>query len=413
MVKITAFVRSHVGLVLGALVFLAYVLSHVQIYDANQNLRGSALETLALANSIAFKGAFADPFDTMPTGPTAHLAPIYPAILAVILRVFTDGPAGVFAVKWFTISVVALQAALMPALGIRMRLGYLPGLLAGLAIVVGSYESFLWEANLAGLLVTILAFAITDQAEEVNSKRKSVLQGVLWGITLLVSPVVLAVFIPWLIWGTHSGRFKMSRAVLIFGIALSVTFPWILRTKRALHHFVFVRDNLGLEMAQFYSPCSGFSGYLVRAADCRAGPNGKVDEAKLLVHMGEVEYNGYKLREALRWIGSNRSKAAVLTLQRIGAFWFPTETGRLRDATAGEVILGISTVLAIPGMWLLFKTHQTLACTVVIWMAFFPLVYYLIDQGDRSRYPILWVTLLPAAYAICCFLGEAKQSLRI
>ena len=408
--KIGTFARSHVGLVLGALVFVAYVFSHFQVYDAQQNLRGSALETLALANSIAFKGAFANPFDTMPTGPTAHLAPIYPAILAVILRFLSDGPAAVLVVKWFTIIVVALQAALLPALSIRMRLGYLPGLLAGLAIVVGSYESFLWEANLAGLLVTFLAFAMLDESEGANSVGKSALHGILWGITLLVSPVVLAVFIPWLIWGWRFGRVRSFRVVLIFGVAMLVTLPWIVRTQRALHHFVFVRDNLGLEMAQFYCPCSGFSGYLVRAVDCRIGPNGKVEEARLLVQMGEVEYNRYKLREALDWIRANRRRAAVLTLQRAGAFWFPTETGRLRDATAGEVILGISTIMAIPGVWLLFGSHRALAWTVVIWATFFPLIYYLIDQGDRSRYPILWITLLPASHAVCRFLGEGAPA---
>src|SRR6185369_12646788 len=116
------------------------------------------LETLAVARSLALTGKFADPFAPMATGPTAHLAPVYPVALGLIVQRYGEGPSAVLAIKWMTLLLVALQAALLPALGRRMGLDYLPSLLAALAVVIGGYEALLWEANLAGLLLTLLAF---------------------------------------------------------------------------------------------------------------------------------------------------------------------------------------------------------------------------------------------------------------
>jgi hypothetical protein len=117
--------------------------------------------------------------------------------------------------------------------------------------------------------------------------------------------------------------------------------------------------------------------------------------------MGEVEYNRLKLRQALHWISENRNRAVILTLERVGAFWFPTETGRIRDITVGQLILSCSTLLALPGLFLLYRYDKLIFGNMMLWIVLYPPAYYLIGQGQRSRYPILWVTLLPSAYFIC------------
>ena len=37
-------------------------------------------------------------------------------------------------------------------------------------------------------------------------------------------------------------------------------------------------------------------------------------------------------------------------------------------------------------------------CT--IWLAFFPLIYYVVQYEDRYRYPIMWITFLLGALPV-------------
>ena len=57
--SIRALMARHSTLWLCSAVFVAYVASHFQIYDAVQNLQGSGLETLAVVRSLALTGKFA------------------------------------------------------------------------------------------------------------------------------------------------------------------------------------------------------------------------------------------------------------------------------------------------------------------------------------------------------------------
>jgi len=405
------FVHSHLAVLLGFWIFLAYVLAHFQIYQADQNLLDSRLESLAVAHSIANTGDFANPFYSMGTGPTAHLAPIYPGILACILYFWGEGPSAVLAVKWLTILLVASQAALLPAISIRLKLGYLPGVLAASAILIGDYQAYLWEANLTGALILIAVFPMLSVLQQKSVNTTPVVLGVIWGVALLVSPVPALVFVAWLLWTLLKGYLDL-RQLASLAIALTLTLmPWTIRNRVEMGHFIFVRDNLGLELAQFYCDCAKFSARLNTITNCSVGPNGVKQEAQAVVAMGEVEYNKKKIAEAISWARRNTHSAVLLTLQRIGAFWFPTDTGRLEDATAGDVILWIATPLSIPGLWLIYRKDRTIGTNFLLWIVFFPPIYYAIGQGRRSRYPILWVTLLPAAFFLCSlFEGRLPRS---
>src|ERR1035437_5237480 len=66
----------------------------ILIYVPRPEMLQSA-EASLIANAIASKGQFADPF-AVPTGPTAHLTPFYPVLLAGINQVFGTGYTGRF-----------------------------------------------------------------------------------------------------------------------------------------------------------------------------------------------------------------------------------------------------------------------------------------------------------------------------
>ncbi len=87
------------GSVLLALAVAALWLYPVH-YDPTVNwLSRSGYETLALASSIAHGRGFTDPFGVLATGPSAHLAPAYPAFLALILKIVPRESAALFAME--------------------------------------------------------------------------------------------------------------------------------------------------------------------------------------------------------------------------------------------------------------------------------------------------------------------------
>src|ERR1700742_4935239 len=57
------------------------------------SVRVAGFESAALAQSIADHGEFSNPFYSLNTGPSAHLAPLYPAYLALFIKVFRSDQA--------------------------------------------------------------------------------------------------------------------------------------------------------------------------------------------------------------------------------------------------------------------------------------------------------------------------------
>jgi hypothetical protein len=123
-------------------------------------------------------------------------------------------------------------------------------------------------------------------------------------------------------------------------------------------------------------------------------PAGSVKEAKILVSMGEVKYDRARVHDTLDWIRSHPARFARLTAVRIFYFWFPAPDGPKLQAA----VIWLATILSIPGLALM--AHRKIRCTVFIIavLLVYPLMYYVVMSSPRYRYPILWLTLLPAGY---------------
>ena len=68
-------------------------------------------EVVHVARSLAAKGTFADPFYTR-TGPTAHVAPVYPYLYSLVLRALGTGYAALVVLWACNVGLLALQMAL-------------------------------------------------------------------------------------------------------------------------------------------------------------------------------------------------------------------------------------------------------------------------------------------------------------
>jgi hypothetical protein len=394
------------------LLFGLAVLAYPVRYHPQSVLHDTGFEWLAVACSLAEHGTFADPYFALKTGPTALLPPAYPAFLGILVYFFGEGPRGAFALQWFATLFMALQIALFPWAARRMGLGYAAGFLAGCLWLLAGIPNFdISDASPYGLLALLLATLSVPAGPGEPSVGRMALTGMLWGVSLLFNPagvLVLAALVAWLYF---SRRMASRRLLALALVPLAVVAPWVARNYAVLHHFVFVRDNLGLQLAISNNDCASYSFELDRYSRCFAPlhPNESLAEARRVVALGEVEYDRARLDEALDWSARNPARFLKLTLERFDAFWIPSAVRypweQWEDVPRRRLLVSALTLLSIPGLILLWRRERQAAIICLLWLVFFPPVYYVTGYQERFRNPILWATFLPAAY----FLVAAAQ----
>ncbi len=275
----------------------------------------------SIAMSIVTRGEFADPY-VLPTGPTAHLAPIPPAILALIYKVFgitmTAGIAG-----WlFRMLAQSAIWGLLPWIGERTGLGWKAGLIGGIAGALFP----LWLAHgeaPAAVLLGLLVVAVIRRWESVPRPAASLLLGAAFGISFHVQPVFLLVLLGYLgfeLWW-RSDRGKGRSAALVTLAAFLACVPWGVRNYRAFDAVFFVRSNFGLELRMGNHEGAAASIDDPHFRDVSLHPRTHPAEAVKVREWGEVPYMRESGDAALEWIGSNPGTFARLTAERVGYFW--------------------------------------------------------------------------------------------
>lgn len=388
------------ALIFGATLYVYYAPYHPH------RLCGVGYESLQLACSLAQKGTFADPFQTMPTGPSAHLAPLYPAFLAVLMRWFGEDSYAGFAMGWAVIGVIGIHLALLPFLARRFRLGFSSGVVAATAFLFAEIPPFvIWESFYVALLAMVLSCLMYDIATQTPSAAKIITTSVLWGVLLWLAVVPLLVLLAWLGWIFVAAKMPRNQRLALLLLPFLIISPWLVRNYRVFGHFIFMRDNLGLELAVSNNPCANFNFKTNELARCfeENHPNKGMAEAQRVQQLGEYRYNRVRMREALDWIKHNPQTFFTMTAQRAAAFWFPSPTGNPFEATATPrgILLGwFMVLLNLPGLWLMWKKNREATGIVLLWLLLFPPIYYVIQFDIRYRDPILWAMFLPAGFFI-------------
>jgi hypothetical protein len=391
---------------IGAGILLATMLVYHVNWSPNGRLTNLGYESVELGNSIALKGSFSDPFAPLPTGPSAHCAPVYPALVALIIKMFGTGPDGNFALMMFTKIAVAAQLVLFPFLAEYMGLPCMTGAIAAAAWLVASFPLLPWESDFAALLIVILAFPMCRTFRQELSTAGAVGTGVLWGVLLLLTPTPLVVLGAWLVCLRVATLCSWRQLFFLAMVPILVVSPWLVRNYRVFHKPVFLRDNLGLELAVSNNPCATFS-FAVnqkRTACFKSNhPNESYEEASRVRMLGEPIYNQVRMREATTWIKNNRRHFLLLTAQRFVAFWFPNSSGNPLDERLhprSEWVTYVFTLLSIPGLLLLWRNSRFAAIVLSLWLSLFPLVHYLTHFSPHYRHPVLWATLIPGSYFV-------------
>ena len=353
------------------------------------------IEPLAIGMSIATRGTFADPYG-VPTGPTAHAAPIFPLCLAAIIRLFGSGGLSLalcsLAAIWH-----GIQLAIMPMLSAivfaNREVGFIAGILSVLVPCFFIWPQ--WDSSLAG--PAMITWCLVACCIDGKSVRKVLILGVLGGLLLLISP---ALAVPAAVWGVCVGQVRgwpkrhMAAAICA---AVVTCLPWTVRNYLMLGAFVPVRDDFGLELQVSNNDYAAPSMLDNEVSLNTFHPRFSDEEAERVRSLGEAAYNRTKMREATAWIRRHSLQFISLTFRRIVYYWFPRIGTLHAQALIGTWIV---TLLSLPSLILIFRCRLLHRYAIIGALILAPLPFYVIQMDLRYRTPMLWLSLLLAAYSV-------------
>lgn len=337
-------------------------------------------------------------------GPTAHVAPAYPLMLAALYTTFGDyhpGP-GRTAQQWFTLILATAAIAVLPFLAVR--LGF-PPLVAWAAAFVAAVrpgnvidEVTGHQEQVPGTLALYAILWALVRARDGNwTASRGLVAGLAVGLAALVVPSVLLVPVLFFAVEVVRGGGRVFRcAVLAATTAGLVLAPWAVRNKIELGGFVPVRSNFGLELAVGNRP--GANGWTYADGFNEVHPLPSPVERERLKRMGELPYMAARRREALDWIAANPGEFARLTAYRAALFACVHDspgTPILRTEWDALFYLFVGVAAAVGVVRLLVVGHPAgvlLACSFV--GAGLP--YWVTHVDLRYHLPLLGLAILVA-----------------
>ncbi len=356
-----------------------------------------------VALSLLRSGRFADPY-MIPTGPTAHPTPLWPAFQGLIYYAF-----GITATAGYVRALVAISSysalfAALPWFARKLGLGTQAGVLAGIAgalIPQPMYEivGFGFSAPSALALGLVTVAFLHRWTESRRSVAGSLVFGIGCGAAFHVLPPLLLVVlgnVVFELWWKRGLRTWVLSAWIAAGAALACI-PWTWRNYTALHEFVFIRSNLGLELriANEDSADADIEVTLARKGTLRH-PSEDLAEARQVRELGEAEYMRRAKTEALEWIRAHPARFLQLTLMRFIYFW----CGPARQPLMGA-LTKILTVLAMLGLRRILPSLPAPSrAALLIPLVTFPLVYYIVSYVGHYPIPLTWLLLLLAGYEV-------------
>lgn len=370
-------------------------------YDLTRRVEYGA-EAMRVTRSLLHERAFADPFGALRTGPTAHVAPGFPFLLFLILNSLGEGRNGWLVLRVLPVLALGLQLALLP--WVARLIGYSPqvGFLASIFGLLSKPDSEpLWEAHLAGLLsLVLISIACRFQLNE-RRALVAVATGMLAGVAFQFQPVLALPYFCWIMFLLLKKR--LTNLFVVGVLPLIMCVPWSVRNYREIGTPA-MRDNLGLELYVSFNDCApyGIEESLNRLCHGTFHPNSSIEEAEAVRRLGELRYNHNRLHAAFVWVSAHPKAAGVLIAKRFWFFWFPSNEGLggYRRERARSLFLHIFTLTSVLGLYLSWKRRVLCLELLSVFLALFPVIYYLVEFDARYRYPILWITWILAASAI-------------
>ena len=359
-------------------------------------LYSRGIELGTLAQSLVAGHGLSSPFGGS-TGPTALLAPGYPAVIALFFRIFGSFT---FAAA-IAVMVTQLLFSVMTVLWIMQiaqscfgtRTANLAGMFWAVSLPLLWMPTIFWETCLSTLLlVGVIALAL--RCEQKPGRLLWALMGGYCGLAALVNPALLPALLAvmgWTAWQTRNTlRYSPLLGLLVF---LLVFAPWPIRNARVLGAFIPLRSTVGFELWMGNRP--GATGFLEESLF----PIFNREERDLYAAKGEVAYMRDKSTLAKAYMRAHPVEFLRLSTVRFIRFW--TGTGSKDGSVIFSMHAVLTTALGAVGMRRLFKNGRSrLAVLFLLPLVLFPLPYYITHAEFRYRLVVDPLLTMLAAYAV-------------
>lgn len=367
----------------------------------------AARVAVALAEGRGFADAFA-----VGQGPTAHLLPLSPMAAASVYRLFGVHSAASEALLILWALALTFGCYILFA-KIFERLASPPAAVLGgfvLLCLMPTYTGIevfdfrIWEGAL-GLAIggALLALVVAGEGG-VHPRRLTLWLGALPALAFFISPPIglAAMAASGLFLWRRRGRVRAAGVVLSGLLTLAaLVIPWTARNALVMGHPIWLRDNLGLELAVANHPGA------VGAAD----PKRVFDDRLAAIHPfvgpapyrameqagGEIAYAKARGHEAVRWMAAHPASVARLWLGHVREMVF-TRPWLFQTAhgvwlpVARSALVAILAVLAIGGLLLAWARRDGRYAYAALYVAL-PIACYIpfqpINRYTWLLYPAL------------------------
>ncbi len=361
-----------------------------------------------LARSIANGQGFSSPTD-LPTGPSAWAPPLYPFLLGGLFKLF-----GVYsALSAFVILTInSIFAALTSwTLYLLAKRLYGEGVARAAAwswalFPYGIYwpVRVVWETSLTAFLLTV-ALLLTLKLAEESRPRLWIAFGLLWGVILLTNTAVVSLLpfcLFWLLYRSRNDRRSFSRtmigALACVLVAALVISPWLVRNDRVFGSFIFIRDNLPLELHMANNDRS--AGLWTR----NEHPGNDPDAMRKFQQTGEYPFMQLKRQEFLTFLREHPGQFVRFSLERAAYFWIaPPQFANINGydlEISRHVNFFLFAAFAFAGLWLTLRNRVPGGFLLAACLLFYPLPYYMVNPFPRYKHPIEPEMLLLLVYVL-------------
>lgn len=352
---------------------------------------GFGWEMGRVARSIALGQGFSNPYGGN-TGPTAWEPPLYPYLMGGVFKVF-----GIYtyASAWVLLTVNSIFAALttIPIFLIAHKtFGEPVARWSAWAWALNPYVWYwsvhwIWDTTFTPLVLSLI-FLLALELGGRPGWSGWIIFGALWGIGALANPTMLT-FLPFC--GLWVWRQRVKNGIpSIAGIAVSsVVFflalsPWLVRNYEVFGHFVFLRDDFGLQFR--LGNWQGADGMLMAYLQ----PNLNKLELEKFQRMGELAYAADCKRLAFDWVRANPARFVVISLKRFFYYWngVPKPSDSRAPWDFRTSLFLASSVLALWGLVRALRQRVRGAWLFAGLILTYPTTYYFVYPHARYRHSI-------------------------
>jgi 4-amino-4-deoxy-L-arabinose transferase-like glycosyltransferase len=356
-----------------------------------------------IARSIALGQGFSSPTD-LNTGPSAWAPPVYPYILAGVFKLFgvyTNLSAWV--ILTFNSIFSALTCLTLYRIGERIY-GKTAALATAWTWALFPYAIYwpvrvVWEMSLSAFLLSLALLLSLRMTDKPPRTQMWIGFGMLWGLLALTNTAVLSlfpVFLIYLLWRLPRTRRQVSGVVLCVLAAGIVISPWLVRNYNVFGKFVFVRDNLPLEMHMANNDQS--SGLWTRSEH----PGNDPEAMRRFQELGEMRFMEEKNQQVHEFVRQHPGDFCRFTLERIVYFWIgPPQTDILLGydlSVARHLMFLLPAAFAFAGLWLTLQKRMPEGFLLACFLLIYPLPYYLVNPFARYKHAIEPEMILLAVY---------------